>query len=215
MGIALTEEMPLTSRAVEMDRIVAKLTGPVPAAFVLAGAAGVGKTRLASEAARSAVRLGFATARAVASRAAASIPFGPFAPFLPEAGHSPGDLLGLLRQASDAIAGRSGPDGKLLLLVDDAQHLDDGSATLVHQLIQTRTCSVMLSVRTPGPAPELISALWKDALAERIDLAPLTEPETGQLLVTALGGPVSRSTVRRFFQVSGGNPFYLRELLIG
>lgn len=215
MSIALTEEIPLTSRAAEMDRIIAKLTGPVPAAFVLAGAAGVGKTRLASEAARSAVKLGFATARAVASRAAASIPFGPFAPFLPEAGHSPGDLLGLLRQASDAIAGRSGPDGKLLLLVDDAQHLDDGSATLVHQLIQARTCSVVLSVRTPGPAPELVSALWKDALAERIDLAPLTEPETGQLLAAALGGPVSRSTVRRLFQVSGGNPFYLRELLIG
>ena len=74
------------SRDTEMDWILAKLKRPEPAAFVLAGAAGVGKTRLASEAARSAARLGFTTAQAVASRAASANPFGPFAPFLPDAG---------------------------------------------------------------------------------------------------------------------------------
>src|SRR5215472_14854688 len=100
MGRTLIDEIPLVRREAEIDRIVAKLRGPTPAAFVLAGAAGVGKTRLASEAAKSAARLGFSTAQAVASRAAASIPFGPFAPFLPETGHSYPDLLGLLRQAS-------------------------------------------------------------------------------------------------------------------
>jgi len=79
------------SRDAEMGWILAKLKRPEPAAFVLAGAPGVGKTRLASEAAKSAAGLGFITAQAVASRAAAAIPFGPFAPFLPEAGYSPGD----------------------------------------------------------------------------------------------------------------------------
>ena len=56
------------------------------------------------------------------------------------------------------------------MLVDDAQHLDDGSAALVQQLVQARTCSVLLSLRTSGPAPEPVTALWKDGLAERIDL---------------------------------------------
>jgi hypothetical protein len=213
--MALTDEIPLVRREAEIDRIVAKLKGPMPAAFVLAGAAGVGKTRLASEAAKSATQLGFSTAQAVASRAAASIPFGPFAPFLPEAAPSPGGLLGLLRQASDAIAGRAGPDGKLLLLVDDAQHLDDGSAALVQQLVQARTCSVLLSLRTPGPAPEPVTALWKDGLAERIDLVSWTEPETEEMVAAALGGPISRSTARQLWEVSRGNAFYLRELLIG
>ena len=187
----------------------------MPAAFVLAGAAGVGKTRLASEAAKSAARLGFSTAQAVASRAAASIPFGPFAPFLPDAAPSASGLLGLLRQASDAIAGRAGPDGRLLLLVDDAQHLDDGSAALVQQLVQARTCSVLLSLRTPGPAPEPVTALWKDGLAERIDLVSWGEPETEEMMAAALGGPISRSTARQLWEVSRGNAFYLRELLIG
>lgn len=215
MRRAPTDEIPLVRREAEIGRIIAKLKGPTPAAFVLAGAAGVGKSRLASEAAKSAVQLGFSTAQAVASRAAASIPFGPFAPFLPEAGASAGGLLGLLRQASKAIAGRAGPEGKLLLLVDDAQHLDDGSAALVQQLVQARTCSVVLSLRTPGPAPEPVIALWKDGLAERIDLVSWTEPETEEMVTAALGGPISRSTARQLWEVSRGNAFYLRELLIG
>ena len=203
------------SRDAEMDSILARLNGPKPAAFVLAGAAGVGKTRLASEAARSAAQLGFTTAQAVASRAVASIPFGPFAPFLPEAGRSPGDLLGLLRQASDAILERAGPDRKLLLVVDDAQFLDEGSAALVHQLVQKGACSVLASLRTPGPVPDPVTALWKDGLAERIDLGSWSEVETEAVLSSFLGGPVASGSVRRLWEVSRGNALYLRELLIG
>jgi DNA-binding CsgD family transcriptional regulator len=208
-------EIPLKCRAAEMERILAQLNGPGPAAFVLAGAAGVGKTRLASEAARSAARLGFATALAVASRSSAAIPFGPFAPLLPAGRDRPGDLLGLLRQASEAIAGRAGPDRKLLLVVDDAQHLDDGSAALVHQLVQGEMCSVLASVRTPGPAPDLVTALWKDGLAERIEVGAWNEPQTAEVLGAALGGPVAQATVRRLWELSQGNALYLNELLIG
>jgi len=203
------------SREAEMDRILARLKGPRPAAFVLAGAAGVGKSRLAFEAAKSATNLGFTTAEAVASRAAAAIPFGPFAPFLPETGHAPGDLLGLLRLAGDAILGRAGPDRRLLLVVDDAQLLDDGSAALVHQLVRNETCSVLASLRTPGPAPDPVTALWKDGLAERIDLGAWTEAETESVLAAVLGGPVASGSVRQLWEVSRGNALYLRELVIG
>lgn len=175
----------------------------------------MGKTRLAAEAAKSAAGLGFTTAQAVASRVASAIPFGPFAPFLPEAGYSPGDLLGLLRKASDAILDRAGPDRRLLLVVDDAQYLDEGSAALVHRLVQKGACSVLASVRTPGPAPEPVTALWKDGLAERIDLATWGEPETEAVLSAFLGGPVAIGSVRRLWEVSQGNALYLRELLIG
>ena len=212
---ALAGSIPLMCREAELNRILTQLQGPKPTAFVLAGAAGVGKTRLAAEAAKSAAGLGFATAEAVASRAAAAIPFGPFAPFLPEVGQAPGDLLGLLRQASEAIAGRAGSHRKLLLVVDDAQHLDDGSAALVHQLVQAGTCSVLASVRTPGPAPDLVTALWKDGLAERIDLGAWSAAETADVLAAALGGPVSRGTAWRLWELSRGNALYLHELLIG
>jgi len=64
----LTGEIPLVSRDAEMDWILAHLRRPDPAAFVLAGAAGVGKTRLAAEAAKSAAALGFTTAQAAGSQ---------------------------------------------------------------------------------------------------------------------------------------------------
>jgi DNA-binding NarL/FixJ family response regulator len=203
------------SREHELERILGRLEGPEPAAFVLAGADGVGKTRLASEAARSAVRLGFTTARAAATVAAASIPFGPFAPLLPDTAYSAQNLLGLLRHASDAIMERAGPDRKLLLVVDDAQFLDEGSAALVHQLVHARACSVLASLRTPGPVPDPVTALWKDGLAERIDLRSWSEPQTEAVVAAVLGGPVASGTVRRLWEVSQGNALYLRELLIG
>ena len=213
--MALADGVPLMCREAELGQIIERLEEPEPAAFVLAGAAGVGKTRLAVEAAKAAAGLGFATVRAVASQAMASIPFGPFAPFLPQAGQSAGSMLGLLRQANGAIADRAGPDGRLLLVIDDAQHLDDGSAALVHQLVQVGTCSVLASVRIPGPVPEQVTALWKDGLAERIELGTWSEAQTGEVAATALGGPVTRGAVRRLWELSRGNALYLRELLTG
>jgi DNA-binding CsgD family transcriptional regulator len=202
------------SREAEMSRILTGLSEPRPAAFVLAGAAGVGKTRLAAAAAESAAGLGFAVARAVATRGATPVPFGPFAPFLPVGQPTP-DLLGLLRLASDAILARAGSTGKLLLTVDDAQFLDEGSAALLHQLVREPACGVVVTMRTPGPAPEAVTALWKDGLAERIDLRPWNEAQTEAVLAAYLGGPVASGSVRRLWELSQGNALYLRELLIG
>src|SRR5262249_6206508 len=203
------------SRDTEMDWILAKLKRPEPAAFVLAGAPGVGQTRLAPEAAKAAAGPGFTPAQAVASGPAAAIPFGPSAPFLPQAGYSPGDLLGLLRKASDAILDRAGPDRKMLLVVDDAQFLDEGSAALVHQLVQKGACSVLTSIRTPGPAPEAVTALLEDGLAERVGLATCGEAASRAGLAAVLDGPVASGSVRQMWELSRGNALYLRELLIG
>src|SRR5579859_3652970 len=211
----LNGEVPLTARAAELDLICATFTSAEPAAFVLAGPPGVGKSRLTVEAGRRAARQGFEVISVIATRAAASIPFGPFAPFLPAAGQPTTDLLGLLRQISHAITERAGQDRKLLLIVDDAQFLDEGSAALVHQLVIERACSLLATVRTPSPAPDTVTALWKDGLAERIDLAPWNETQTEKVLTASLGKPVASGSVRRMWQLSQGNALYLRELLIG
>jgi len=214
MRPALTSNIPLVGRAAELGQIVGALGGPAPVAFVLAGAAGVGKTRLAAEVAAAAEALGVATAHVKASRSAASIPFGSFAPLLPASDLVPDDLLGLLRQASEAIVERAGPQGRLLLVVDDAHLLDDGSAALVHQLVLAATCSVVANVRTPGSAPDPVTALWKDGLAMRIDLDPLLEADVAEVVSRFLGGPVAGASVRGLWEVSGGNALWMRELLI-
>ncbi len=70
-------------------------------------------------------------------------------------------------------------------------------------------------MRTPGPAPDPVIALWKEGLAERIDLGVLTEQEVRELATGFLGAPVAGASVRRLWQASGGNALYVRELLTG
>jgi hypothetical protein len=214
MAGASVVEAPLIGRRSELGRIAAKLSREPAAAFVLAGAAGVGKTRLATETAKTVAAGGFETVEIAASGAASSIPFGPFAPLLP-AGEPATDLLGLLQQATSAIVERAGPSRQLLMVVDDAHLLDESSAALVHRLVRTESCGVLATVRSFERAPDQVTALWKDGLAERVELDPLDEPEVGQLAAGVLGGPVAGASVRRLWEASRGNPLYLRELLAG
>jgi predicted ATPase len=193
---AVIGPMPLVGRLGMLDRMVARLSTPVPTAFVLAGSAGVGKTRLASEVARAAAGLGHATTQVVATKAASSVPFGAFAPLMPEIGSSSTGLLGLLRQATDAIVERASEGRPLLLVVDDAHLLDDGSAALVHQLVHQASCNLVASVRTPGSAPDPITTLWKDGLADRLDIDVLSEDEVEELVRSTLGGPVTGPGLR-------------------
>jgi hypothetical protein len=157
------------------------------AAYVVAGPAGVGKTRLVAEVARAATAQGRASLHVVATMAARSIPFGAFAPLLGDVDASPSTLVGALRQAGDAIAARL-ENRAGLLVIDDAQNLDDGSSALVHHLARDRTCGLITSLRTPGTAPDLVTARWKDGLAVRVDLEPLTR--TG-----GRGWPLGRSAL--------------------
>lgn len=208
-------DVPLVGRATELELFADRLREPEPPSIVLAGPPGVGKTRLAAEAAGLAAALGYTTEHVMATRAAASIPLGPFAPLLPDAEVASSGLLGLLRTVADTLLDRAGPDRRLLLVVDDAHLLDEASATLIHQLAASARAGLIATVRVPHPAPDPITALWKDGLAERLDIGPLTEPEVADFAAGVLSGPVAGATVRRLWEFSGGNALYLRELLRG
>jgi predicted ATPase len=99
---------------------------------VVAGAAGVGKTRLAAEVAAR-WRADDAQVRTlVATRSVRSVPLGVFAPLLHEpVSGAPG--FDVLRKAADAVA-QLAADRRLLLVIDDANLLDEASAAVTHQL---------------------------------------------------------------------------------
>ena len=189
---------------------------------VITGPAGVGKTALAAVGVEFAHEQGMAVAAVAGTESARGFAFGAFASLLPR-GLTPGPAgpethAELLRQYTrellDEACGRP-----LLVFVDDAHLLDDGSAMLVHQLVQTGSATILTCVRasgrTLGPAADAMVVLWKDHSARRIELGPLGAPAVEELLLAVLGGPVDTSTGRLIVESTLGDPLFLRELVDG
>lgn len=179
---------------------------------VLVGAPGVGKTVMARAAARAyAKEHPRATSLWVsATESAKLIPFGAFSHLVEFAGADEPAML--LRVAQDALR-RDAADG-LVLVVDDAHHLDTLSATLVHQVAISGFAQLLLTVREGETCPDAVTTLWKDDLLARCDIHPFDAGETATLLEQVLGGPVEGVSSARMFEVSRGNPLYLRHLVV-
>ena len=204
---------PLVGRAAELAD-VADAMDLGAGGVLFAGPAGVGKTRLATECLALAEDRKWSTAVVRANRAAASIPYGAFAPLLPAAFRSNEGEADALRQAAHAVLGEAGED-RLLVLIDDAHELDDASAALVHLLASSPKVFLIVTVRTGADAPEPVPALWKDELLERIEVPNLDADAAAELVSRALGGPVDGLSAYALWTASGGNALFLRELVIG
>ncbi len=204
---------PLVGRVKEITRVRSAMDGEA-GGVLFAGPAGVGKTRLAFECLGFAAERGYRTAHVRANRSSATIPYGAFAPLLPPAttrgAESRGDLL---RYFAEAILDDA-DDRPLLLVVDDAQDLDEASAALLLHLVLQGGVFPVVTLRTGEPAPESVVMLWKDELLARIDVSPLSVQDIAMLAADVLGGPVEGGTIHSLWTRSEGNALFLRELII-
>src|SRR5215213_3216429 len=206
-------QWPLTGRDAELRLVRDALSQSWVRGVVVAGRAGVGKTRLVSEAARVAAAQGCAVEWVRASRSARSIPLGAFAALLPAAGASVAEGVELLARARHALAERAA-GRRLVLCVDDGQLLDDASAALVHQLVAAGEAFAVVSLRHDDePPPDALRALWKDDLCLLLELGELAPADVEALLTTALGGPVDGRSLAALTERTRGNALFLRELV--
>ncbi len=202
---------PLVGRAEELKMVVGVLDGSsTETAFVIAGRAGVGKTRLAREAAAAASGLGCAVRWVVGTGAGQSIPLGAFAQW---AGGLDGNPLRIVSEVIAAVT--SGPQRRpVLVAVDDAHLLDDLSALVLHQLVLRGSATVIATVRSGEQAPDAVTALWKDGPAQRLDLQALSRPQSDALLDSVLGGRLETRGADRLWRLTLGNALFLRHLVI-
>ncbi|HTU84187.1 MAG TPA: LuxR C-terminal-related transcriptional regulator [Solirubrobacteraceae bacterium] len=212
VGSGAAHAWPLIGRDAELEQIAtARASAACPAVAVIAPA-GVGKSRLAREAVAAAADAGAMVCWVQGTRSAAAVPLAACTELLPPDARADDPLLQLQRTARtlrEHAAGRP-----IVIGVDDAQRLDPASAALILQLALTGTAFVLATVRSSEPCPDAVESLWKDAGAARLELQPLSEASTSELVEAVLEGPVEQRARDLIYDGSQGNVLYTHELVM-
>ncbi|SCK30823.1 LuxR family transcriptional regulator [Streptomyces sp. WMMB 322] len=201
-------------------------------AFVVHGPQGIGKSHFAQVCRERAERRGHPAGKAVAV-SEPGFPLASLAHLLPS-GAGVGDAVSLFASAREAFTGgiaggtagggpgerpRGSASGtaarrRFTLVVDDLDGLDEASASLTAQLLEAGAAFLLGTVGSLQNLGPVAYCLQSGGRTRRADLNPLSEPQTGEVMVRVLGGPVEPRTVSLLHRVSGGNPCYLREFVL-
>ncbi|MGW3965639.1 AAA family ATPase [Amycolatopsis sp. NPDC005003] len=210
----MANDWPLVGRERELAFARRALADAEVCGLLLTGRAGVGKTRLAKVLLAELAESGARTHWVRAMSSASTIPFGAFAHLLPGTADGTADRAHRLNQVAGHLT-RGAEGRRLVLCVDDAHLLDGLSATLVHQLAATASAFVVVIAPHGVSVPDPVFAMWKDRVAERLDVGELTRPQTTELITAALGGRLEDGAEHRLWHLTLGNPLFLRELVQG
>ncbi len=177
---------------------------------IISGPAGIGKTRLADEFVRR--REGERIVRLTGSPATADIPYAALAHLVLADALAAGDTTPV--QVLAAVRAALGTGARTVLVADDVGWIDEASWSIVGHLLALGEAFVVGTNRTSTPLPVTF-----DALVRRHGFTWITPAELadGDVIATAeqyLGVPLDPRSADRLVQLCGGNPLYLRELLL-
>lgn len=200
-----------------------------PAAALVAGEAGAGKTRLLDEFAAD------ATARGARVLIGGCLPVGgdllPYAPFVEalrgELAHTDaadGAATASVRarrfeEVFDTLL-RLSRDAPLLLVLEDLHWADPTTLqllTFVIRNLRTGRLGVLATYRTDElrrdhPLGPVVAELGRDDTVTRVEVPRMDADEVAELLAGLAGGPVDPDVSRRIHARSQGNPFFAEEL---
>jgi len=215
----MVRQWPIVGRGPELAVFERALSSGEDAGLLIHGRVGVGKTRLADECRQLAAAAGHPTERVAGSQTTALVPLGAVAVLLDDGLGRPGPgglqaTAALFEQSRRALHRRYG-GRRLVIVVDDVPLVDSASLALLGYLAAQGAIFLIATVRTGEPVPDLVTGLWRDGRLERVDLKDLSRADLDMLLPVVLGGSVEAATGRELWQVTGGNPLYVRELVLG
>ncbi|MGI5245740.1 BTAD domain-containing putative transcriptional regulator [Dactylosporangium sp. CA-139066] len=236
----------VTSDLVDRDRELEELNAAVAEALggqarlvLVEGPAGIGKTRLLTEARRTAAGRGARVLGARGSRLEKEYGFGAIRQLFETAARdTPGALDGPAAPAASVFdldgAGEGGGQsvlhglywltvhlsraGPIVLAVDDLQWCDSASLRFLAYLVRRvegLPVLVIATLRTGEPHDDeaVLAELAADPITTHLRPAPLTEPGVADLARQVLGAHAEDAFVRACHRTTSGNPLLLRQLL--
>ncbi|RAV13899.1 LuxR family transcriptional regulator [Mycolicibacterium sp. GF69] len=210
-----------------------------PAALLIEGEAGIGKTTLWLTAVEQARQRGFHVLSTRPSAAESVLAYTALADLLDDAdGSARADLPTpqllavdqVLRRADDdavtdqravaaaflAVIERLADERPVLIAIDDLQWLDPSSKHVVAFVVRRLSGRTGLLAGFRNEPDDGSDIGWlqfpRPEAVSRIRLGPLNVEDLHAVVSARLRRPLSRPTIRRVHQVSGGNPFYAIEL---
>jgi DNA-binding CsgD family transcriptional regulator len=73
---------------------------------------------------------------------------------------------------------------------------------------------LVATIRSGEPVPDAVVALWKEGLAERVDVGPLDDRSIVAIASQVLGGPIDSQIGQTVVERADGNPMVARELCL-
>jgi predicted ATPase len=198
------------------------------AAYLIAGEAGIGKTRLTSELADRARRGGFEvlTGRSI-DFVGAELPYQPFVEALRPLGDMPGVVEGRARsqlrvfEEMLALLVQQAAAGPVLLVLEDLHWADASSLDLVVYLahnVEEHPVLVLGTYRADEPASaermrRLADGVRRSGGERLLELGPLQEEELEALVAATSASPPPAELTHTIVVRSEGNPFFAEELV--
>ncbi|GAA3289648.1 LuxR C-terminal-related transcriptional regulator [Arthrobacter citreus] len=208
---------PFVGREAVMEAVLDSVLRPGGHGAVVVADAGMGKSALAGVLAAK-LDGSLPVHRIHTSSSLSHVPYGALAPLIfdvePQDSDSPLAVMrSLLRRLYLDRGNPAEPPAAPLLIVDDADFLDEATADLLAQLVASAQIRILLLARRLTDVPPGISnQVWEGVLS-RHELQPLTDDQVHELCVQVLGGPVLTGTSTDLARASGGNPMLVLALL--
>jgi len=202
-------QWPFVGRDTLVDDLRSLYRGGPSRGAIIEGPAGVGKTRLADEFGQ--VVGGARVMRCVGSSATASTPYAAIAHMLPSdiRTSDPCAARLVLEAVRSQLSGE-----RAVVIADDVVFLDEATVALFAHLLALNAVFLVGTVRSEHTIPSGLDSLIRSYGLHRMSLRELDAASVELAARAVIGAPVEPISAHRLVTRSGGNPLYLRELLL-